>query len=297
MGVPLGFLEGKDAYGLYEKVKKFGVYAGIISQMPWLHKIFQDNFLMRTTKPSPFLGVVQSTVKERLLNHDPEKQLRPDLLSHFIATHGAQPDLMTVKQVAISTSGNLIAGGLSPGKTFDELCRYLVTHPDAQEKLHEELAQAKCSYPAAFDDVKNLPYLEGVIKEALRLHSSASFNLQRVTGPAGLVLPGGVDIPGNTKIGCPALCINGDPRTFGPDADVYNPERWMQGKNETVETYEERRKLMERTDMSFGQGSRSCIGKSLFALEVYKAAATLVGLFKVFLPQLPRVILLILCLV
>lgn len=281
MGRALGFLEGRDAYGLYDKVKRFGIYVSVISQMPWLHRVFQENILMRRTKPSPFLKVVQGRVTERLLKPDTEAQLRPDLLSHFVAAHGTSPDVMTPKQVAISTSGNLIAGGLSPGKTFDELCRFLAAHPESQDKLYEELTQAKCTYPASFDLVQNLPYLEGIVKEALRLHSSASFNLQRVTGPAGLTLPNDITIPGNIKIGCAGASIGRSAEVFGSDTDVYKPERWMQGPNEQDEAYEKRRKLMERADLSFGQGSRTCIGKNIFNLEVYKATATLVGLFKV----------------
>lgn len=281
MGTALGFLDGQDVYGLWNRVRQFGLYAGVVSQMPWLHKIFQENFFMRRAKPSPFLQAVHQKVEQRLLSPDDPKQPRPDLLSHFVATHMTNPHLMTSKQVAISSSGNLIAGGLSPGKTFDEFCRFLATQPEAQERLYKELTQMNCTYPAAFADVQNLPYLEGVIKEALRLHASASFNLQRATGTNSLTLPNGVVIPGRTRVGCPAGSTNADPRVFGADADLFIPERWMQGMNESEQGYRERRSLMERCDLSFGQGSRTCIGKNIFALEVYKAAATLVGLFKV----------------
>ncbi|OCT54514.1 benzoate 4-monooxygenase cytochrome P450 [Cladophialophora carrionii] len=283
MGMPLGSMkgEGHDAYGLVQRVRAFGFYSGLVSQMPWLHKILQDNPLMRKTRPSPFMKVVGGTVQARLRTPDPEDQPRPDLLSHFVATHAGYPRLMDEKQVLIMTSGNLIAGGLSPSAAFDELCRYLATHPDSQDKLYGELQQAQCRLPASYDHVKNLPYLEGTIREAYRLHSSTSFNLQRVTGAAGLELPNGVRIPPNTNIGCPAGAINQDVRVYGADADEYNPERWMQRENETIEAYLERRKLMERTDMTFGQGSRACIGKNVAFLEFFKAVATLMAQFKV----------------
>ncbi|KAJ9606314.1 hypothetical protein H2200_009275 [Cladophialophora chaetospira] len=283
MGKPLGSMdgEGHDAYGLVQRVRAFGFYAGLVSQMPWLHKVFQDNPLMRKTRPSPFVPVVRGIVQARLLNPDPEDQPRPDLLSHFVATHGGYPELMDHKQILISTSGNLIAGGLSPSAAFDELCRYLATHPESQDKLYQELQQAQCSQPvASYDEAKNLPYLEGTIREAYRLHSSTSFNLQRVAGAAGLTLPNGVHIPQGTNIGCPAGAINQNVRVFGDDADEYRPERWMRAKDETEEAYIERRKLMDRTDMTFGQGSRTCVGKYIAFLEFFKAAATLLAQFK-----------------
>jgi len=262
-------------FSLIQKVKAFGKYTGVVSQMPWVHKVFQDNPLMRTTKPSPFMQAVRKTVDTRLENGETEG--RPDLLSHFIATHKEYPS-MDKFQVLITTSGNLIAGGLSPSKTFNEICYFLARNVDAQDRLFHELEP---SFPTSYDEVKQIGYLEGVIKEALRLHSSTSFNLQRVTGPQGLQLPNGVRIPPRVNIGSPAGAINQDSRVFGTDSELYKPERWMQGEKETFDAYQERRKLMERTDLSFGHGSRTCIGKNIALMEMFKAVATLVGQFKV----------------
>ncbi|KAI3540798.1 benzoate 4-monooxygenase cytochrome P450, partial [Colletotrichum filicis] len=279
LGKHLGFLDGYDTYGLYEKVKRFGAYVAIVSQMPWLHKVVQENFVMRRSRPSPFLKVVSETVNERV--YQGKSDTRPDLLSYFVSTHEQQPQLMTTKQVAISASGNLIAGSLSPGKTFHEMCKYLASNPASQDKLYAELKEGGCGSFPTFDEVQELPYLLGVVKEALRLHSSASFNLQRVTSSAGLRLPNGVFIPGHINIGCPASQINRDRHVFGQDADVYIPERWMKRTAETDEEYLERKGFMEKTELTFGQGSRTCIGKNIFALEVYKVVATLVSLYKV----------------
>ncbi|KXH26155.1 benzoate 4-monooxygenase cytochrome P450 [Colletotrichum simmondsii] len=278
LGKPLGFLDGYDTYGLYDKVKRFGAYVAIVSQMPWLHKVVQENFVMRRSRPSPFLKVVSEIVNERV--YQGKSDTRPDLLSYFVSTHEQQPQLMTTKQVAISASGNLIAGSLSPGKTFHEMCKYLASNPASQDKLYAELKEGGCGPFPTFDELQELPYLLGVVKEALRLHSSASFNLQRVTSSAGLRLPNGVFIPGHTNIGCPASQINRDRHVFGQDADVYIPERWMKRTAETNEEYLERKGFMEKTELTFGQGSRTCIGKNIFALEVYKVVATLVSLYK-----------------
>ena len=280
MGKPLGFMDGdgEDVHGLREKVKAVGHYAGIVGQMPWLHRVFVNNPIMRKTKPSPFLRVVDSTIRARMEKPDPEDQPRPDLLSHFVATH-ARYDLMDYKQVAISTSGNLIAGGLSPGSAFNSLCHYLATHPGSQDRLYQELLEAHVTLPAAFDNISKLPYLEGVVKEAYRLHTSAGFSLERITGPAGLDLPDGTHIPPRIRIGAPSQFIN-QSTAFGSESDQYKPERWMQAKDETFEHWEDRRNLMDRTELTFGQGSRTCIGKNIAALEVFKVVARLMAQFK-----------------
>ncbi|OAL36511.1 hypothetical protein AYO20_04127 [Fonsecaea nubica] len=279
MGEAIGCLSGQDTLGLIDMVKDFRAYAGVVSQMPWLHQLLRGNPLRPRGKPTPFIRLVSKLVEDRLATPDPEGQ-RPDLLSHFVATHATYPERMTKAHVALSTAGNMVAGGLSPANTLDELCRYLVNHPNSQERLFNELREAQCAMPAKFDEVKNLPYLEGVVREAYRMHQSTSTNLQRVAGPSGLTLPNGCHLPAGTCVGCPAGAINQDMRAFGADAHVYNPERWMQGKMETTESWESRRKLMDKTELSFGQGSRSCIGKSVASLEIFKVVATLVGQFK-----------------
>lgn len=285
LGKPLGFMsgDGQDAYSLIEHVKAFGRYITVTSQMPWLHKVFRENPIMRATKPSPFIRIVQARINERL---DVEKKLvnrdapRPDLLSHFIAAHRTQP-LMTKENVVVTSSTNLVAGGLSPGSAVDCLCQFLAYHPEAQDKLYAELSQAQFSTPALFDDVKDLPYLEGVIREALRLHGSASLGLQRISGPGGLDLPGGIHLPANTMVACSGDAINKDPRIWGIDANVYDPKRWMKRQGEDPEAHEERRRQYGRVDLTFGHGSRGCIGKSIAMLEISKVVASLMRNFRV----------------
>ena len=136
--------------------------------------------------------------------------------------------------------------------------------------------------PAApFDEIKDLPYFEGVIREAYRLHTASTFHLPRVVGPAGLELPDGRHIPAGIDIGCPPGMLSRDRVVFGEDADEYKPERWMQAASETKEAFDARKKLMDRTDMTFGHGTRTCIGKNIVALEFFKFVAPLVYLFKV----------------
>jgi cytochrome P450 len=286
LGMALGFLGGKDVCSLIKAVKSFGFYIELVTQMPWLHKIFLGNPILARSRESPFLSVVKSSVRDRLCRPDSKDQHRPDLLSHFVATHREYPQLMDDKYLAISTSSNLVAGGLSPGKAFDCLCYYLATQPESQDKLYAELQEANFSLPVSYDRAKAMPYLEGTIREAYRFVDPANANLQRVTGSGGLEMPNGCRIPPRTNIGCPPSFIAQDERAFGLDADIFKPERWMQGENETFEVYIERKKRMDRSDLTFGHGSRSCIGKNIAELEFYKAVATLMAQFSVCTLQL-----------
>jgi cytochrome P450 len=64
-----------------------------------------------------------------------------------------------------------------------------------------------------------------------------------------------------------------DPRIFGPDAEQYRPERWLQGDGETSEAYAARLKSMKDVDMSFGGGNRVCLGRPLALVELYKVVS------------------------
>jgi len=60
----------------------------------------------------------------------------------------------------------------------------LTRHPEWQEQIRNE--SAGCEWK----DVSNSPILEGVIKEALRLHAAAPASLWREVPDGGLVLSG-----------------------------------------------------------------------------------------------------------
>jgi cytochrome P450 len=288
LGRPLGFLDGKDAFSLIKATSVFSWYIGLASHMPWLHKVLQDNFIMRQFGPPPVVGFAEKVVHERLTEEAKgNSPKRRDFLSNFLETHRRDP-LMDENQVVISVVGNLLAGSLSPSSAMKELTRYLATHPESQKRLYEELCEHQVTSPASFSGVKDLPYLEGVIREALRLHPQIVVRLERVAPSGGMTLPDGTYLPAGTKVGALSHAMTMNRDAFGQDADEYVPERWMQRADESVEAHAERRNRMERTDMTFGQGSRSCIGKNVAILELFKATASLVLSFE--FAQVPRAV-------
>ena len=72
---------------------------------------------------------------------------------------------------------------------------------------------------------RNIPFLQAVIREGLRLYP-ATGNQKNAVPPEGDYL-NGVFIPGGTVIGInlfPMLCT---PDNFGPDSEIFNPDRWI----------------------------------------------------------------------
>lgn len=78
-----------------------------------------------------------------------------------------------------------------------------------------------------------------VIKEAMRLHPSIGFPLERVV-PAGGAELCGQNLPAGTIVGVLPPLINRNREVFGEDAEVFRPERWRDANADRL-------KLMERT--------------------------------------------------
>lgn len=74
----------------------------------------------------------------------------------------------------------------------------------------------------------------------------------------------GHHVPGGTAIGFNLSAISRSPKLFGPDAELFRPERLM-------ELDEHRRKQMERDiELAFGYGQWMCVGKSIAFMEINK---------------------------
>ena len=97
-----------------------------------------------------------------------------------------------------------------------------------------------------------------------------------------LIFPNGHHIPAGSVVGLNPYVVARNKSVWGEDADVFRPERWLRDeKLETEEEFEQRLRLMNNADLSFGGGSRICIGKHLGLLEVYKVIATLVSRYNI----------------
>jgi cytochrome P450 len=90
-----------------------------------------------------------------------------------------------------------------------------------------------------------------------------------------------ITLPPGTIIGMNPWLIHRNASIFGHNPDSFVPERWLQGPTESTPDFDARIKKMRDADMSFGNGNRTCLGKPLAMVELYKVTATLFGRYKV----------------
>jgi cytochrome P450 len=79
----------------------------------------------------------------------------------------------------------------------------------------------------------------------------------------------GTFIPEGSQVGMNAWVVHLN-SVFGPDPKSSKPERWLKGEHENEEAYKGRIAAMRRADLTFGHGSRTCIGKNISYMEIYK---------------------------
>ena len=204
-----------------------------------------------------------------------------DIVSRILDAKKAAPDDVPDAAVIGYIMTILLAGSDTVSITLRSVIYYLSKNPHMQTKLQQEIDAADLPYPIPFNKAQTLPYLDAVIREALRIHPPTSILLERIVSPAGLTLPSNQTLKAGTIVSMNGWQINQNREVFGPDASVFNPDRWLPSATENEEESRARIQRMKRADIAFGYGTRSCLGKPIANLEIYKLVPTIFGLFDV----------------
>lgn len=146
-----------------------------------------------------------------------------------------------------------IAGFETTASTICHVIYELCKNPDYQDRLHQEIVEATSGLDQDSDEyfervVNGIPYLEAVIKEALRLYPPFSVLFRRVTSD-GYSLAG-IPLPRDTMVEISAYVVHRHPEYY-PEPERFNPDRFMP---------ENKHQLVPYTFLPFGIGPRNCIG-------------------------------------
>ena len=163
----------------------------------------------------------------------------------------------------MATTNDLKCGSFAGSDTTAIAIRavlyYLMKTPKAYNKLMEEIDAAdhdgRLSRPhIKYSEAVHLPYLVACCKEAMRMHPSIALCMPRVVPAGGRVIAGWF-LSAGTKVGINPAVLHRNKDMFGLDADVYNPDRWLDDPEMASE--------MDHHMLHFGAGSRPCIGKNV----------------------------------
>ena len=206
---------------------------------------------------------------------------RGDLLSMFLKAKEERPDFFHHGRVLVMAVSMAFAGSETTAISLAAVFYYLIQNPECYRNLVAEIDNAV--YSGIIEDRPNglvswnesqqLPYFDACVKEAFRLHPAVGLPLERIVPPQGADICG-EHIAGGTIVGCSAWVIHRRPEVFGKDVDAFRPERWLEANTE-------KKKEMEGTMFHFGMGARTCIGKNISLLEVYKLIPSFLRRFEV----------------
>ncbi|KAL9115481.1 MAG: hypothetical protein Q9227_000802 [Pyrenula ochraceoflavens] len=274
----LGFLEkGSDVDGILADLDIEFDYRAIIGQTPWLDKFLWKNPLyLWFSKPSSLIaGHAMKHLQAR--KESPPPGSDRDMYARFQEAKKAHPDIVDDSKVLRFIMTNLLAGSDTTALVLRTVIYYTLKNKNIRSRLQAELDNANLSYPVSWKQAQTLPYLDAVIKEALRIHPVPGFNVERIVPREGLLLSDGRRLPAGTIVSMTAWTLHFDP-VFGEDRETFNPDRWLQRKDESHEDWQRRLKAMNRADFAFSYGPRVCIGRHIATLEMYKLIPTLFGL-------------------
>ncbi|KAJ8472743.1 hypothetical protein ONZ45_g16543 [Pleurotus djamor] len=197
----------------------------IARKLPWYSKGQKD--------VKALAGIAIMAVAKRLATPTD----RNDLLSKLQAGKDEDGNPMGRAELTAEALTLLIAGSDTTSNSTCAIIYYLASNPAVQAKLHQELDEqlgTEDELVSNANQVKRLPYLDAVINEALRLHSTSALGLPRVVPEGGMTVMGQF-FPEGTVLSVPSYTIHRNPRVWGEDVDTFRPERWFEGDNAAMQ--------------------------------------------------------------
>jgi len=235
-GQPFGDLKADADVNNYNKSAEEGLSIVAVTLALGLIPILQwppiARLLGASEKDKSGFGKMQASARAMIdarLSKSTEE--RSNMLASF-SRHG-----LTKDEIFTESMLQIIAGSDTTATALRSIMLYLLTHPPAYFKLQAEIdnavkSGAVCTAPNVASDacLKNLPYLQAVAREGLRIHPA-------ITDLAPKKVPVGGDtvtvrgkkhfLPGGTNVGYDVLGLCHSEELFGDDASVFRPDRWL----------------------------------------------------------------------
>lgn len=275
-----GFLDmGEDKDNVFQAIDTRGTYSTFVGVFPWVHQWLYPLLPKTGGHGYVFNYTLRQIENRQRALKDPKNNGRegpPDIMTKILNVHEENPSKMTKMDLITMCQSNIGAGSDTTAITLSSIFYHLMRYPQTFHRLREEIDTAakegKISSPIKFAEAQNLPYLQAVIKEGLRIHPATGLPMQRIVPAEGTTIAGRF-IPGGSCVGINPWVAHRNTSVYDSDAGFWRPERWLdieeQGRGAEVEKY----------FFAFGMGSRTCVGKNISLLEISKLVPELVRKF------------------
>lgn len=213
-----------------------------MTQIPWLDWLLHKNRIANFVKHeavSPLLNFVLERIAERRSSpkafhkaNTAGPDANGDFLGYFLQAQEKKSDRVPAQFLSTWTLANILGGSDSTSAALRSVVCFLVEHPDALETVRNELWDKQrnstgLSLPLPkWQELQNLTFLDACINESLRLEPPFAMPLERVVPAEGATICGHF-FQGGTVVGMSPYIVNRHRPTWGEDADMWRPRRWL----------------------------------------------------------------------
>jgi cytochrome P450 len=211
------------------------------------------------------LAYLRTTVDQVLAAHGEGGTRSGDRSDLIGALAGANESPARIRDTVLMT---MMAAHHTTGVAISWTLYLLARHPDVAERVADEVDRVLGERAAPdYGDLKELTYLDMVLREAMRLYPPGPYGAREATEDLEV---GGYTVPAGTTIFYPFWAVHMNPE-YWPDPQRFDPERF------TPEASAGRPRLAY---IPFGIGPRSCEGAALAMVEAVLVLAVLLGRFE-----------------
>lgn len=185
-------------HGIIKVLDSTLFYAARVGVYSFLHPILFWAYMMSNMKGMGFLmDLIQGIVTTRLgkpLPAGKDENAPADFITRFQLIREENPEKIDKEDIMASAIANISAGSDTTSISLTSVIFHLCKFPHALARLRTELEQEfgniDMTDPITFKQARKLPYLQAVIKEALRIHPATGLILGRVVPEGGATIAG-----------------------------------------------------------------------------------------------------------
>jgi len=201
-----------------------------------------DNRQYRTARDT-LDGVVEDIIAERRAGGD-----AGDVVSMLLQ---GEMDAETIRDQVLTL---LLAGHETTAQSLTFTSYLLATHPEVERRVQAELEDTLAGRPPTVSDLADLPYLERVVRESMRLYPPVPGIVREPTTDDEI---GGYHVPEGTTVTMSQWVVHRDPRLYDNPL-AFDPQRWKQKGRDERHPF---------AYFPFGGGPRRCVGDRFAMLE------------------------------
>ncbi|XZN92708.1 MAG: cytochrome P450 [Microcoleus sp.] len=184
-----------------------------------------------------------------------------DALGLLISARDDEGNSLSVEELKDQVLLLLFAGHETLTSAIASFCLLLAQHPDVMAKVRAEQQQFPTTEPLTLEQLKQMTYLEQVLREVLRLVPPVGGGFRTVINACEF---GGYEIPKGWSVLYEINQTHQDATVY-PEPDRFNPDRFNSERSAKPFTY-----------VPFGGGLRECLGKEFARLEMKLFAARMI---------------------